>query len=104
VSKFIKAGLLAAGLLLAQQLCALTDPTRPSSYRPASVSHTSFTLSSVIVSDSRKVAIINGKVLAEGEKVAGAKVKRIEKQQVLLSHNGKTIKLVPPRTTVRREK
>ena len=91
-------------LVLTQPIWALTDPTQPAAYIAPSATKAEFELTSVLVSGQRKVAVINGRVVAEGDQLGKAKVTRIEKQQVLLSSGGKMIKLVPQRTAVRQEK
>ena len=80
---------------------ALTDPTRPWSpggYQQRQ-SHTdgSYTLNSTLVSSTRRVAVINGRHVTEGETVGNATVVRIGKYDVLLQSPDKQInlKLVP---------
>jgi MSHA biogenesis protein MshK len=95
---------LLATFLVSQTALALVDPTQPSSYRAPAASVSHFKLSSILVSGQRKVAVINGRALSVGESVGEARVVKIEKQQVLLNSSGKMIKLVPARTTVKRER
>ncbi len=95
---------LAAMLMVVQGAWALNDPTRPSAYKAPSAAKERYQLESILVGDVRKVAVINGKALTEGEKVGSAKVVRIEKNKVQLSRRGKVIELVPERTQVRQEK
>lgn len=75
----------------------LRDPTRPpqqqeSAEKPAAVSR--YSLDSILVSDSRRVAVINGVSVAVGESVGNATVKRIARDRVLLDINGTTQTLV----------
>ena len=96
---------LAASLLLlfVQHGVAITDPTQPGHYQPATQKKQSFRLSSILVGPQRRVAVINGKAVSEGDRVGRAMVKKIEKERVLLVSGGKHIQLVPQRATVRRE-
>lgn len=82
---------------LAQEL---SDPTRPKQARAASAQAqaetrvTRYSLESTLVSDSRRIAVINGVSVAQGESVAGANVARIAGERVLLEINGTTRTLV----------
>lgn len=78
----------------------LDDPTRPSGYTAAATQQI-LQLDSVLISPSRKVAVINGTAVSVGEKVAGATVLAIGEQQVKLSRDGKHIVLKPRITTIR---
>ena len=84
-------------------LLALNDPTRPASYRPSSQKVERFQLSSILLGFQRKVAVINGRAVTEGESLGSATVIKIEKERVLLTKGGKRIELVPKRTAVKRE-
>jgi MSHA biogenesis protein MshK len=90
-------------LLLPVQLMALSDPTRPSSYRDV-VPAPSLKLNSILWSESRRVAIVNGKAVLEGEQVADAVVVRIERDKVALRRNGKHIELALQRKSIKQEK
>ena len=75
----------------------LRDPTKPPQHRksaqqPAAI--TRYSLDSILVSDSRRIAVINGISTAVGERVGNATVKRIARDRVLLELNGKTQTLV----------
>ena len=70
----------------------LQDPTRPPqsvsvSARPTvkSVPAPVFSLSSILISAQRRVAVINGLSVAEGDRIERATVKRIEPQAVILT-------------------
>jgi MSHA biogenesis protein MshK len=95
-------------LLLASALCMpLTailagtpaDPTRPSGHpvhghavhRPGQL--TGWTLTSTLVAPDRRVAVINGQQVSEGEPVDGARVLHIAKLSVVLAADGKRITL-----------
>ena len=72
---------------------ALQDPTRPLGHvTSAKNQHAVIKLNSVLISDLRKVAVINGEQLAEGETIAGSagvRLKRIMPRSVLLSKEGR---------------
>ena len=75
----------------------LRDPTKPLQQRQASqqpAAITRYSLDSILVSDSRRIAVVNGASLAVGERVGNATVKRIARDRVLLEINGKTQTLV----------
>lgn len=80
----------------------LIDPTRPVSQgrsmpvRPATV-QSGWTLNSTLVAPTRRVAVINGKRVSEGESVDGARVIEIRKLDVLIQTTGKriTLQLLP---------
>lgn len=82
---------------------ALTDPTRPQGFQQQASKQT-LKLESVLIGESRKVAVINGKVVAEGDMVSDAKVLRINKQSVQLSRGGVTSTLALKHTSIRQEK
>ena len=75
----------------------LSDPTRPwqsSGYqqqRPQTAA--SYTLNATVVSSTRRVAVINGQHVSEGETVGNAIVVRIGKYDVLLESPDRQIKL-----------
>lgn len=76
---------------------ALSDPTRPwqaSGYqqqRPQTAA--SYTLNSTLVSSTRRVAVINGQHVSEGETVGNAIVVKIGKYDVLLQSPDRQINL-----------
>lgn len=82
---------------------AISDPTKPSYYQSDKAKKTTLQLSSVLWSDQRRVAIINGKALSEGDVIAGATVVKIDKQQVQINQNGVLVKLKLRRPTIKRE-
>ena len=66
---------------------SLPDPTQPPqmSAAPATSSQVfKHKLSSIIFSAQRRVAVVNGKVVAEGEEIDGARVLKIGQAQVWL--------------------
>jgi MSHA biogenesis protein MshK len=68
------------------------DPTMPLGHITASASGKAvqqFTLNSILISPQRKLAIINGNTLREGQLIPGSanvKVQRISAQGVVLQH------------------
>ena len=92
--------MLGLGLCIAQGQAgeaALSDPTRPwqsSGYqqqRPQTAA--SYTLNSTLVSSTRRVAVINGQHVSEGETVGNAIVVKIGKYDVLLQSPNRQINL-----------
>ena len=81
---------------------ALIDPTRPASHGQAAAAHAGesrrgWTLDSTLVAPDRRVAVINGKRVSEGESVDGARVIEIRKLDVLIQADGRrmTLQLLP---------
>jgi hypothetical protein len=76
---------------------ALMDPTRPydASWSARQSGHTSsgWVLNSTLVSPHRRLAVINGVHVAEGESIGSATVLRIRKLDVLLQAPNKRIRL-----------
>lgn len=89
--------LLALLLALPASAVALTDPTRPWSAgtygQPSGSDNAGWNLDSVLVSSSRRVAIINGRDVSEGERVGNARVISIRRNSVVLQENGKQFRL-----------
>ncbi len=81
----------------------LADPTRPanaamfSSNRALESANNGWILNSTLVAADRRVAVINGKHVIEGESVGNATVLKIQKLDVLIQVAGKriTLKLLP---------
>lgn len=107
MNKLLKTGIIAVLLIpgLVPRLPAgtLQDPTRPT---PGALFQSSqdprpgtaiWTLNSTLVADDRRVAVINGTHVSEGESVGGARVLRIRKTDVLLQAPGRqvTLQLIP---------
>ena len=92
------------GLLAVSSAGALVDPTKPVTYSPPVLSESRFHLSSILLGGKRKVAVINGKAVSEGETLGKARVVKIDKDNVLLNAGGKKIQLVLERTLVKRER
>ena len=89
---------------IAHTAYALNDPTRPSTFKSAKVASKALNLESILISDERKVAVINGSVVAEGERVGVAEIVAINKDGVDVSSGGKNIRLVLESASIRQEK
>lgn len=100
ISRVLLLCVLSASVTPAVVLAAdFSDPTRPSEYKAAS-KKSSLRLESILYGPDRKVAIINGKPLAEGDSIGSLTVVRIEKESVSLSNQKK---LVLKRASIRQE-
>ncbi len=76
----------------------LRDPTRPYSATPRSAdAATPYQLSAVFVARDRRVAIINGRRVVEGDRIGGATVTAIHDNRVQLNRSGKevVVRLLP---------
>ena len=91
-------------VLLSPLAQSLTDPTRPPGFGGAASKKVHFHLNSVLLSDERKVAIVNGQSVVEGDMVDGAKVLLIAKDLVKLDKAGELIVLKTKRASIRRKK
>lgn len=97
--------LILCSLLTALSLCAsvLIDPTRPTTRHKTTTSDNvgavvrSWKLESTLVAPDRRVAVINGKLVSEGESVDGARVIEIRKLDVLVQTPTRrmTLQLLP---------
>lgn len=92
-------GIVVLLLLLATGLPAraeeiLRDPTRPySAPRAISVSRPQFKVNAIIMSDTRQVAIVNGKRVGVGALVGGARVVSISRNEIVLDFDGQPMTL-----------
>lgn len=95
--------LLAAALLAVAGAGAaqsgLGDPMRPTSLdepvplEKAAQSGPRWRLQSTLVSDSRRLAVINGRTVAQGERIEGAMVREVRQGGVTLEVEGRRIEL-----------
>ena len=91
------------GPLLTDGAEALRDPTRPYAAAPvaepteARAKVTRFSVTAILVSQKRRVAIVNGKRVSEGDQVDGATVVKILADRLRLDLDGKefTTRLPP---------
>ena len=89
-------GIVTALLLATASADELYDPMRP--YTPdapieRSAGSPGFALSAILYSPSRRVAVVNGRPVSVGDKVNGARVRRIDRGEVQLELGGKVLKL-----------
>ncbi len=86
----------------------LTDPTRPTD--PATyfgtgkpVNASGWLLQSILFASDRRIAVINGSRVQEGDRIGSARVLRIRDSQVLLDTGGRnlTLHLLPETVKVR---
>ena len=87
-----------AGLSLSAQ--ALEDPTRPSGalfITEAGIENNGLQLTSTLVSEGRRIAIINGKTVRQGDTVGSATVLKIQPTEVIVLQGGerKSLALLP---------
>ncbi len=87
------------GPLLTEGAELLRDPTRPYSATPVVMpaSAKAFSVSAILVSQKRRVAIVNGQRVSEGDQVDGATVVEILADGLRLNLHGKefTTRLLP---------
>ena len=98
--------LLLTGPTVADTQEGLRDPTRP--YNATPVASTSsgggksnvsrYDVTAIFTSDSRRVAIVNGKRVVEGDKIDGATVVEITANTMSLEVSGKVVerRVLPP--------
>lgn len=87
---------IALAFAASSQADELVDPTRPVNLAPATVSQDleqspALKLETVVVSPYRRVAIINGNTLRQGDSIAGAILEEIGKDSVTLRRNGDAV-------------
>lgn len=86
-----------SGVAAAQS--GLDDPTRPTSLSepdaPQSVAAQGprWRLQSTLVADTRRVAVINGRTLMQGERIDGAMLVDVRPDGVTLEHEGRRVTL-----------
>lgn len=87
----------AVGVAGAQQ--GLGDPTRPTSLvEPAPVAKAAqsgprWRLQSTLVAESRRLAVINGRTVAQGDRIDGATVREVRQEGVTLDVDGRQVEL-----------
>ena len=85
----------------------LSDPTKPINYwawynstQNTSVKiSTKLNLQSILISENRKTAVINSQTAVEGARIHGANIIAINKNNVVINHNGYKQTLHLPKTT-----
>ncbi|MGB5305341.1 MAG: hypothetical protein WBO06_04450 [Gammaproteobacteria bacterium] len=89
-------GLFCAVLVISAS--ALEDPTRPAGYGEATKAGVQgWTLNSTLVGPDRRIAVINGQYVSEGEMVGSARVLHIRNLDVEIESAGEriTLQLLP---------
>jgi hypothetical protein len=86
------------GPVLADEAELLRDPTRPWSARSVApvgtvtaTGVTGFRVTAIFTSEKRRIAVVNGQRVSEGDRVDGATVVEILADDIRLDFNGKTI-------------
>ena len=90
------AAVMAAGGAPAQQLGDPTQPTRmdaPEQAVRAAQSGPRWRLQSTLVADDRRLAVINGRTVAQGERIDGATVQDVRPGGVTLEVEGRRVEL-----------
>jgi MSHA biogenesis protein MshK len=87
---------LAAGAAAAQS--GLGDPTRPTSLAepaPAQPAEAGprWRLQSTLVADTRRLAVINGRTVFQGERIDGATLREVRQEGVTLDVDGRRVEL-----------
>lgn len=88
---------LLAGAAAAQS--GLGDPTRPTALNeapsadPRAVQGPRWRLQSTLVAESRRLAVINGRTVAPGERIDGATLREVRREGVTLDVDGRSIEL-----------
>jgi MSHA biogenesis protein MshK len=90
--------LLLAGPVLTGSAQALKDPTQPTdpgNYFGSSENDSagSWSLQSILSSPQRRIAVINGTRVKEGDRIGTARVVRIRESHVLLNTKGRSLTL-----------
>lgn len=101
--------LLSSTALLAQEEKLLRDPTTPLGHKviagKTNAAASEYELNSVLISSQRKLAVINGQTLREGQEIpgsAGVHIKSISAQRVVLQQVNKRWELSLTPTTIRK--
>ncbi len=83
------------GPLLADEAELLRDPTRPYSAKAVAAATgnatSSYRVTAIFTSEKRRIAIVNGQRVSEGDRVDGATVVEILANDLQLNLNGKAI-------------
>lgn len=82
-------------MLCTDNAYAFSDPTAPTNLQgfPGGSGKKGWDLSSTLITDDRRVAVINGKPLREGQRLGEARVIRISKSKVVLRTERRDITL-----------
>ena len=94
-------------VLISAHAEAQRDPTRPSGHAgvsDAAAANKGLSLESILVSGERKVAVINGAVVQQGDTVGMARVISIGRERVRVVQDGRSLDLSLSHTSIRKEK
>ena len=80
-------GLLLSGGAVGEPLRDPTQPPQPERPAPAEPAPLDMTLDSILTSNDRRVAVINGEAVREGDRIGNAQIRRIGEDRVLLRIN-----------------
>lgn len=90
--------------VLALADATLPDPTRPDLVRGATpLSGAEFTVTAIFFSDERQHAVVNGKLVAQGDQIDGAKVMKIRPDALDLMYRGEFITRRLPSVELRKQ-
>ena len=95
----VRSGLIFFLFMIASNCFSATDPMQPPEYmvstekEKVSLSQP-LVLQMVLMSETRKIAVINGTTVEEGAVVSGAKVISISKEKVIVRRKGKIVDLM----------
>lgn len=94
---FVAAGLAAVAALAIGQEAPIGDPMRPALRTPASAAdrQSALRLEGIVFSETRRLALIAGEYLKEGDSLFGMRVERIERNAVTVRSDSRTIVLRP---------
>lgn len=91
----------------AGQAAALGDPMRPAARAPEAGAvpdgAAALRLEGIVFAASRKLALIDGEFLVEGQRFHDVKIERIQRDQVTVQRDGKTWVLRPESATTAAE-
>jgi hypothetical protein len=76
----------------------LQDPMRPAVRAPGGAAGTAATrlrLEGIVIAASRRLALIDGEFLEEGQRIHGVSIERIDRESVTVRRNGQTVVLRP---------
>lgn len=89
------------------QNAQLADPMRPALRTPrggmGSAGSEALRLQGIVIANSRKLALIGGEFLEEGQQIYGLRIERIERESVTVRRDGKTLVLRPESVAVEAE-
>ena len=79
------------------QSAPLADPMRPAVRGPAAggLARDSLRLQGIVIAESRKLALIAGEFLEEGQQIYGVRILSIDRDTITVRRDGKTFVLRP---------